>query len=145
MNSSGLEIPKIWPVRVWDHKNDRTWTLPSLDHIEVVPTLWLILSQINSDWKNYGSRYSYSKEKHPDIDKVVFFVHAIDEVKPKFILCLFSYINFFFTLENGLSIFYDELKTLKDEIGLRLKIAKKPKRVPYIEKLRLVRNNTVVH
>jgi hypothetical protein len=145
MNGSGLELHKISPIRVWDHKDNGTWTLPSLDHVEVIPTLWLILNEIDRDWKNYAAHYSYSALKNPDIDKAVCFVHAVDELKPKYILCLFSYINFFFTLENGLSIFYDELKDLKDELSLRLKIANKPKRVPYIEKLRLVRNNTVVH
>ena len=145
MNSSGLELPRIWPIRVWDHKNDRTWTLPSLDHIEVIPTLWRVLDQIDTDWKDHAARYSYSALKDPDLDKAVFVVHAVDELKPKYILSLFSYINFFFTLENGLSIFYDELKNLKDELSLKLKIAKTPKRVPYIEKLRLVRNHTVVH
>lgn len=145
MNSSELELPKIWPIRVWDRKNIGTWTLPSLNHTEVIPTLWVILHQIDSDWKDHASSYSYSALKKHHIHKAEFFVHALDELEPRYIQCLFSYINFFFTLENGLSIFYDELKNLKDELGLRLRIAKKPKRVPYIEKLRLVRNNTVVH
>src|SRR3979409_1567477 len=94
MNSSGLELAKLWPIRVWDHKNNRTWSLPSLDHIQVIPTLWLILNQIDSDWKAHAADYSYSALKDPGLDKAEFLVHAIDELTPKYILCLFSYINF---------------------------------------------------
>lgn len=143
MHSSGLEVAKIWPIRVWG-KNG-VWSLPSLSHIEVIPTLWTILHQIDSDWKNYAASYSYSGLKRLYVSKNVFFTYAFEELKPRYIQCLFSYINFFFTLENGLSIYYDELKLLKDELALKLKIAKKPKRNAYVEKLRLVRNTTVVH
>ena len=65
--------------------------------------------------------------------------------KPKYILCLFSYINFFFLLENGYKYIFHELKKLSFQLKLNLKIPKSPKRNKYIMKMRLVRNHTVIH
>lgn len=145
MNSYGLELHKIWPIRVWDHSNNRAWSLPALSNIEVIPTFWVILHQINNDWKDQALKFSYPTGSDHNISKDEFLFDALDELKPRYIQCLFSYINFFFTLENGYSIFHGELKSFKDELSLRLKVPKKPKRNPYIEKLQLIRNHTVVH
>lgn len=145
MNSYGLELHKTWPIRVWDHKNNRTWSLPALSNMEIIPTFWAILHQIDRDWKEHALKFSFATANAHDTDRNRLLFEALEELKPRFIQCLFSYINFFFTVETGYSIFHDELKNLKDKLRLRLKVAKKPKRNPYIEKLRLVRNHTVVH
>ena len=145
MNSSGLNISKVWPIRVVDNTLNGAWVEPSLSHIEIIPTLYRILQQINDDWMGEASKFSFSSMKAPSSDRTAFLFYALDELKPRYIQCLFSYINFFFTLENGFSVFHDELKHIKDELDLKIKINKKPKRPSYVEKLRLVRNHTVTH
>ena len=60
---------------------------------------------------------------------------ALESLKPRFIQCLFSYINFFFTLENGFQVLLSELCELNSELGLELKAPKRPKRTAYIHKL----------
>ncbi len=54
-------------------------------------------------------------------------------------------IHFFFLLENGFEVLYDELKDLQHELGLHFTIPKKPKPPEYREKLRRVRNTSAVH
>lgn len=148
MNESGLAIARVWPIRVWDHgPGGGTWVLPSLSNIEAIPTLWRVLHQIHDDWVREADKYNYSEVQRtqPNLDKSVFLMEALEEVKPRYIQYLFSYVNFFFTLENGFSVFYDELKALQAQLGLGLKISKKPKQPQNYSKLRRVRNYTVVH
>jgi hypothetical protein len=148
MNDSDLAIAKVWPIRVWDHAPDGgTWIFPDLSNMEAIPTLWHVLHQIHEDWVREAGKYSYAeyRKADPDLDWPRFFVAACDELRPRYIQCLFSYINFFFLLKNGISIFYDELKAFQYDLGLRLKIDKVPKEPAYLAKLRRVRNNTVVH
>jgi hypothetical protein len=146
MNRSGLELPKIWPICVWDHQpGGSTWVLPKLSHIEVIPTLWIILHQIVDDWDQYSSEFSFENVDSPGISKAEYQSYAFEELKPRFINCLFSYINFFFLVENGFSIMFDEIKGIAKELDLTIKTPKKPKRGEYLRRLRMVRNHTVVH
>ncbi|MBI5294621.1 MAG: hypothetical protein HY869_04030 [Chloroflexi bacterium] len=147
MNKTELELPNIWPIRVWDNQEGGggTWVLPSLNHMEVIPTLWIILQQIIDDWKKYSAEFSFTSVNDPNISKIEFQFNTFDELEPRFINCLFSYINFIFLLENGFDVMFDELKGLAKELDLPIKIPKKPKRNAYIQRLRLVRNHTVVH
>jgi hypothetical protein len=39
-------------------------------------------------------------------------MEALERLKPRFVQCLFSYINFFFTLENGFAVLFDELREI---------------------------------
>lgn len=139
-------ISKIEPIRVWDHAEGRgTWVLPALSHTEAIPTLWKILDLIRSDWTEAAAALSIPDNCTDISSKACFHLDALEYLKPRFIQCLFSYINFFFTLENGFQVLLSELGDLNHELGLKLKIPKSPKRPPYIEKIWLVRNHTVVH
>lgn len=142
MNSSGLSLPKIYPIRVSNEK--ATWITPSLDHIFIIPTFWTILHNIVRDWEEAALKYPFPPDLNTG-ERINYEMYAFDELEPQYIQCLFSYINFYFTLENGLNIFYDELKRLHYELGLSEKMPKKPKRDLYIDKLWRVRVFTVVH
>jgi hypothetical protein len=148
MNESGLAVAKIWPIRVWDHApGGGAWVFPGLSNTEAIPTLWGVLHQIHDDWLREAGRFSYAGHRtaDPELERTRFLFAALDELKPRYIQCLFSYINFFFVLENGFSVFYDELRALQHQLGLGLKTDKKPKDPAYFAKLRRVRNTTVVH
>jgi hypothetical protein len=145
----GSDVPaisKIAPIRVWDHGERRgTWVLPDLSHTEAIPTLWKILDLIRSDWTQAAAAVSLPENCNEFSSKASFHLDALESLKPRFVQCLFSYINFFFTLENGFQVLLSELGTLNHELDLKLKVPKAPKRPAYIEKLWLVRNHTVVH
>src|SRR5438445_9194163 len=136
----------IPPIRVWDHREGGgTWILPSLSHTEGIPTLWQILHLIRSDWAKAAADFSIPDDCAGNSAKALCHLDAFESLKPRYIQCLFSYINFFFTLENGFRILFSELGELNHELGLKLAVPKRPKRPAYIEKLWLVRNYTVVH
>jgi hypothetical protein len=70
---------------------------------------------------------------------------AIDELQPRFIQCLFSYVSFFFLMETGFGRLSKEVSDLYRKLHVKPNALKKPKPCSYIEKLRLVRNKTIVH
>jgi hypothetical protein len=141
-----LEVSKIGPIRVWDSAGGGgTWILPSLSHTEIIPTFWIILHQIVSDWTDAAGQYALSAQASSTVDKATFLFDTFELLKPRFIQCLFAYINFFFTLEKGFEVFYDELKRINYELGLKIKPEKKPTWPAYVKKMRRVRHYTVVH
>ena len=119
-------------------------SLPGIDYIEAIPTCWKILDDLVIDWEIAASKYTFSQIQNVN-EKMTYALYAMDELKPKYILCLFSYINFFFLLENGYKYIFHELLKLSFQLKLNLKIPKSPKRNKYIMKMRLVRNHTVIH
>jgi hypothetical protein len=141
-----LNISKVKSIRVWDHSpNGGTWALPGLSHRGIIPTLWTILFQLENDWLEEAGKYVYMGNLEDDLSRTTFLLEALEALRPRYIQCLFSYINFFFLLENGFGVLYAELRQLARQLNLPLKLGKKPKREEYIEKLRRVRNHTVVH
>jgi hypothetical protein len=119
--------------------------VPGLSHADIVPTLWVILHQIEADWRELAMSYVY---EGPDDDRDArssFCFDTYEALRPRYVQCLFSYISFFYLLENGFTVLYDELKDLAFTLNLRFKMPRKPKRPEYIKKLRRVRNHTVVH
>lgn len=144
IDNLSLELPKIYPIRVIDNSLNRAWSLPGLSHLDIIPTFWSILFQIQNDWKTEVEKYSLPLKT--DQETLLISTTEISiELEPRYIQCLFSYINFFFTLENGYSVLHSELKGLMHELGLHLPTIKRPKRCPYLEKMHRVRNFTVVH
>ncbi len=139
-------ISQIERIRVWDHREGGgTWILPSLSTTEAIPTLWQVLHLINSDWHNAATDNSMPQDNAEGSELALWQMDALETLKPRYIQCLFSYINFFFTLENGFQVLLSELGEVNHELSLRLPMPKRPKRTAYINKLRRVRNYTVVH
>jgi hypothetical protein len=135
-------ISKISPICVWDHREGGgTWNIPSLDYAEGIATLWQILHLIPSDWARAAADFPLPNNSA----KALYHLDALDSLKPRYIQCLFSYINFFFTLENGFQVVLTELGEINCELGLNIAIPEAPERPAYIKKMRLVRNKTVVH
>jgi hypothetical protein len=110
-----------------------------------MPTLWSILHQIEVDWRDAAAVSVYNGLPQDNNARLAFLFDTYESLTPRYIQCLFSYINFFYLLENGLLVLFDELREISRTLDLRLKLPKKPKRSDYIRKVRLVRNHTVVH
>jgi hypothetical protein len=145
MHETGLEVPKIWPIRVIDQVNNRAWVLPGVSHIEAIPTLWKIIHQIVDDWTKEALQYSYKDDKYKDLDRYTFFTHAYDSLLPRYIHCLFSFINFFFLLQTHFRVLHKEITDLGSELSLGIAILPPPVEPLYVKKMRRVRNKTVVH
>ena len=148
MNVPDLSIAKVSTVAVWDHSpGGGVSVFPGLSISEAFPTLWNVLHQIHEDRIRESNEYNYADYKgdNPEVDRAVFLLIVMEDLKPRYIHCLFSYINFFFTLEIGFSNLYGELKRFQAHLGLGLKIPKKPRAPENYHKLRRIRNHTVVH
>jgi hypothetical protein len=132
-------------ISVVDSVSHTVWMLPSLDYLDAVPTLWIILHQIIDDWTRYTNELSYVNYRNINPDRENHLLWAFNELQPRYINCLFSYINFFFLLENGFDVLFREIKDIAKELKLTIKTPKKPKRTNYLDRVRMVRNYTVVH
>lgn len=141
-----LEIPQIEVIRVWDDSIPATWVLPSMSVNDAFPILWEVLHLIVSDW-NAAVNTSNDSEIAPSNtpSSVVREYEKFERLKPRFIQALFSYINFFFTLQNGYCVFLSDMKDICRDLDITLRLPKHPKPNAYIHKLRRVRNHTVVH
>ena len=142
---SELQITNFSPIRVWDDNIRGTYVYPSLSHWENFPDLIKILNTIDDDWKKVVRNYTFPFQNIFKNQKVTYMFSAYEKLRPQFIFYLFSYINFFFTLDYGFKGLYKELQELNYKLKLNYKFPKQPKWNDYIKKLRLVRNKTVVH
>ena len=120
------------------------WSLPSAPVVGNIPVLLQILDRIVEDWKTEVSFYKKNLNKKAT-DEMVAFVSAMVDLKPRFIQCLFSYIMFFFSLENGYNLVYSQLNSLNRELNLKIGHGKPPKRTSLINKMWLIRNYSVAH
>lgn len=145
LSESELQITRYFPIRVWDDNINGTYVYPSLSHWEEFPTLLKILNLIDADWKKLAKNYTFPFKGVLKNQKITFMSSTLDGLKPHFIFHLFSYINFFFTLDYGFKGLYKELKEINHKLGLNYKFPKQPKWNDYIKKIKLVRNKTVVH
>jgi hypothetical protein len=140
-----LKLAQILPVRVLDNGNQATWGIPSSSVVMNIPALWEILNQIVQDWRSVASEYRLPASVNSDDHAMTFAMDAIERTKPRFIQCLFSYITFFFMLENGYHSVYSELNQLNRELGLKLQHDKPPKRTEFVNRLWRIRNVSIAH
>src|SRR4051794_25086353 len=100
----GLRIAALRPIRVMrGGRSPAAWSYPSLSTSEIFPTLWAILYKSHDDWVHEARRHSFAtaQVEDPTLTSVAFRLQALDELKPLYIQCLFSYINTFFVLAGG--------------------------------------------
>lgn len=106
--------------------------------------LWTVLHNCHDDWRNFSRSYPIPSDKEEDVRRELL-SEALVHLQPRFIQCLFSYVNFFFLMDTGFGRLSKEVSDLYRKLQLKPKALKKPKPCSYIEKLRLVRNKTIVH
>jgi hypothetical protein len=70
---------------------------------------------------------------------------AFLELQNHYFKCLFSYVMFFVSLEDAYDLFYEELNAINQAYIFRVKHRRKPQRNSYIEKVRAIRNISIVH
>ena len=141
-----LRIAQVQAIRVYDHgPKGGIWVLPGLSHRHIIPTLWTILHQLEADWEDIAQGHVYAGDPADDLARFAFLHATLEMLESRYIQCLFSYINFFCLLENGFGVLYDKLKVVSHELKRRLKLPKKPKPTEYVQRVRRVRNHTVVH
>lgn len=118
-----------------------TWQLRSN-----VPMLHLILEEVVEDWIRAVEPYQ-KKVDDADGDSAMIFAvgSGIMELRPKLLKCLFSYAFFFVATDNAYGQLYAELNRANNDLGLNIKHDKPPKDTPFIEKIRLIRDNSIAH
>ena len=78
-------------------------------------------------------------------ESLVHALHAFSALQPLYFKCLFSYVMFFVSLEEGYARFYEQLNVLNRKPFLQVKHAKKPNPTAYIKKIRRIRNLSIAH
>lgn len=140
------KLEGIWPINVIDHEMPGAWVTPDASTLGNIPLLRKILDQIVQDWKSEAAKYNLpaSRRARDHVRSTLFF-DAVDMIIPRFIQSLFSYIVFFFMVENGYHLVYSRLNKLNDDLGLHLPHGRLPQRTEFRERLWLVRNFSVAH
>ncbi len=134
------KLEGIWPVNVTDSSRQAMRSVPSPSSLGNIPFLRNILETIVKDWVDDCGVYAklWGKDREHMLD-------IIDEIKPRFIQRLFSYITFFFMVENGYYLVYSQLNSLNNDLALKIKHGKPPKKAELIYRLRRVRNWSIAH
>lgn len=140
-----LELSKLIPIEIHDHNQHILLYIPEQHVLENIPVIWMMLEQVIQDWSISSKAYpSFAKVKEKDKQAALEF-EAFQLFKPRLFQCLFSYIIFFFMLENGYNFVYSELNRINRDLGLRISHKKPPERTEFITGLWKLRNYTVAH
>jgi hypothetical protein len=144
MDMAFLKLPQMKPIAVLDNKKKAWGTLPSSPVFGNISTLWIILEQIVNDWKSEANKYPKSVASKPG-KELLEFHDAFETIKPFYIRCLFSYVVFFFMLENGYNYVYSQLNWMNKKLCLNLPHGKLPSRPDFVRTLWRIRNFSVAH
>ncbi len=138
-------IPRIWGIEVWDNERLTVHTVPSGPVLQNIPVLWEILNLIVQDWKSAAAVGDSLKKLGSKQERLSLFGQLLRQLKPRIFSCFFSYITFFFMLENGYRYVYSELNHLNRELRLTLAHDKPPKHNRFLGDLWKVRNDSIAH
>lgn len=128
-------------------ERDRTHErVPNPSLYSNIPMVWDFLELIVNDWKRQTATFQDAiNDAQPEGEQVYHSSKAFIELQPYFLKCLFSYVMFFVALDNAYGLFYQELNQLNRKPFLRVSHDKPPKANIYIEKVRFIRNVSIVH
>lgn len=131
----------------YENTDDNTgWRRPDSALFSNIPMLWEFLELITQDWQKAIEPYQNSIDNSTsDSEQHYFMTKGFLELQPTFLKCLFSYIFFFASLEDTYGLFLTQLDNLNQLPFLRVAHEKRPKKTPYIEKVRLIRNHGIAH
>jgi hypothetical protein len=108
--------------------------------------LWTVLDLVLQDWKREKTPLQAAIDNASDENEKMFHtLQAFSKLQPYYLKCLFSYTMFFIALEGAYTEFYKELNELNRKSFFRVKHDKPPKTTAYIEKVRMIRNISIVH
>lgn len=133
---------EIVPIRV--KTKDAVWTRPSF--IGNFRILQQILNQIVQEWTDIADTRQATFGKLPDDpDCVRQHAAAVEDLKPRFIRALFSYLVFFCMVEDGYRKLQTDLNKLNAETNLCVKHDSLPTPCETIRDARAIRNRSVAH
>jgi hypothetical protein len=140
-----LELGKQLPIEVIDSNELSIRYIPETQVLENIPVVWTMLEQVIQDWAAASRSYPSFGNVKDEEKRAVLQFEAFRSFKPRLFQCLFSYIIFFFMLENGYHFVFSELNRLNRDLELRIRHGKLPKRTPFIWDLWKLRVYTVAH
>jgi hypothetical protein len=104
------------------------------------------LSEVVRDWERASAPYQSRIDSSEQEDGLtVEAARAFVALQPVFLKCVFSYAMFFIATEHAYERLYSQLECANRLSGIHLKHKKKPKRSSTVEKIRKVRNLSIVH
>jgi hypothetical protein len=130
------------PVGVWSTTG--AWAIPTVQGS--VPELWRILNRVLQAWRCETVRAKESLAPlipGADVDLEGF--DRLTALRWPFIQAFFTYITFFFMLENAYRLLYSHLNRLNREIEANAAHNKLPQRTAYIDLLWHIRNQSIAH
>ncbi len=122
------------------------WRKPQPELYTNIPMLWKFLDLVVQDWNREVEPFQQHIEQSITEGEAYFHLgQAFLDLQPYYLKCLFSYVQFFVSLENAYNLFYRELNELNQAPVFKIKKHKKPQRSRYIEKVRVIRNISIAH
>lgn len=138
MKNPTSNLSKLQPIRFFDDKAPGTATIPDEGVLHTIPLLWKILEQIATDWETEAGKYPPNTTPEPASE-------ALEQIKPRFVQYVFSYIIFFFMLDQAYAFAYYQLNALNRELDLKVHHGKPPKETEFIKRLWAIRNRSIAH
>ena len=111
-----------------------------------ISLLHRILEEVLEDWLRAVEPYQRQVDDADD-DSAMMMAGATGfwELQPLLLKCLFSYAFFFVAADNAYGHLYAALNRANKNSGLNVQHDKPPRDTPFIEKIRLIRNNAIAH
>jgi hypothetical protein len=143
---SNCKLANLGPVCCDNPKSKSHSRKPDPELFSDIPLLWQILGIVVSDWRREIAPLQKAIDTAgTESEKLYHFSRAFFSLQPHYLKCLFSYSVFFVALEGAYGVFYTQLNELNRRAFFNCTHRKPPNRTNYTEKVRLIRNISLVH
>ncbi len=133
------------PILVTDDSGQRE-LLPWPELIYNFELLHFFLAEVVRDWKRASTPYqSHIKPSESEGELSAVSACAFIELQPVFLKCVFSYAMFFVAADSAYETLYSQLNRANRISKAHVKHRKPPKESSIIERVRKVRNLSIVH
>jgi hypothetical protein len=108
--------------------------------------IWEILELVVKDWQREATTFQEAiTAAANENERLLFVTKAFYGLQPCYLKCLFSYAVFFIALVGAYDRFYEELNSINRKPFFQVRHDKKPKPTAYVNKVRKIRNISIVH
>jgi len=150
MAKDKTRLMSIGIIKCHDFKSSRNRFVPRYHLYDNIEMIWGFLEDTVSECLKRSAPYQEKINSSFRVGNISYFdLEALHSLPRYYIKYLFTYVFFFGALTEVYEVFYDDLKNLNDELHkehqLRIKLPKMPKKTPYIEKVKKIRNISITH
>lgn len=98
---------------------------------------------VRQDWEHASFDYQQRLDENPEA--IFPIAKAFRELPPVYLKCLFSFAFFAVSLEDAYEALRADINKLNEASCFRITPPSKPKKNPYLRKVRRIRNNVIAH